>query len=377
LLLSFLIPALGAEPLDLRFLNAISNKRKFIAQALRVVGFIQLLEKIAATRRQVLVILTYHRIAFPGVSRNPYYDSVISATPDELRSQLMCVQQYCRIVDLNHVIGLRDAKPHLAGKPLALVTFDDGYRDNFHTALPILRNLSIPATFFIPTIFLQHPRLPWWDHIAYVIKRTQADRLSLQRFPNDNTPVIIELGADPPAPSRVRAIGSIIRLFSQNEVPDECWFLGQLEQQAGVSLNSEALAHGLFMTVTQLKQLADAGMTIGSHSHHHSPLSQLADGAQQYELHASKQFLENTLGREVSTIAYPFGWSGTFSQRTMELAASIGYRLGFSSVEGVNDLQEPSFRPMSLLRLSVGGGDSSLLLRARVALYASFKNSFL
>ena len=60
-----------------------------------------------------------------------------------------------------------------------LITFDDGYRDNFDLAVPILRERGIPATFFLPTAFLDSPRLPWWDHVAYVIKQTAgpaADR---------------------------------------------------------------------------------------------------------------------------------------------------------------------------------------------------------
>ena len=55
-------------------------------------------------------------------------------------------------------------------EPAALITFDDGYRDNFEVAAPILRERNVPATFFLPTAFLEAPRLPWWDQVAYAIK---------------------------------------------------------------------------------------------------------------------------------------------------------------------------------------------------------------
>ena len=64
-------------------------------------------------------------------------------------------------------------------RPSVLITFDDGYADNFEIGFPILQELGIPAVFFIPTDLIQSPRLTWWDHIAYAIKNTQKTTLTL------------------------------------------------------------------------------------------------------------------------------------------------------------------------------------------------------
>jgi peptidoglycan/xylan/chitin deacetylase (PgdA/CDA1 family) len=336
-----------------------------------------LLEKIASSRCQILAILTYHRIAYPGLLHNPYYDSVISATPDSFRSQMMYLQQRFSIIGLDDAIALRDVSRQTTGKPLILITFDDGYRDNFHTALPILQDLYIPATFFIATGFLQYPRLPWWDHVAHLIKHTQSPSVCLKRYPNDESPIMMKLGSASSAQTRTRVIASIIEILLNNEISDEHWFLDQLQQQTKVSINVEALTPKLFMSVAELRQLADAGMTIGAHSHSHSPLGQLPHAAQWYELQESKRVLENTLGREVVAVAYPFGWPSTFTPQTIQVAKDIGYQLGFSSVEGVNYPADSSFHPMSLSRFNVCIGDSARLLRARAALHTTFKTSFL
>ena len=73
-------------------------------------------------------------------------------------------------------------------EPVMLLTFDDGYRDNFDLAAPILRDRNVPATFFVPSGFLESPRLPWWDHIAYVIKQTNVRGSSLDRSPTGGQP---------------------------------------------------------------------------------------------------------------------------------------------------------------------------------------------
>jgi peptidoglycan/xylan/chitin deacetylase (PgdA/CDA1 family) len=345
---------------------------------------LRLLERIANARRPALVVLTYHRIAVPGIDSNPYYDPVISATAEAFRAQIRFLRDRFSILGLDDVVALGQAvststttSPAGNGKSVALITFDDGYRDNFETALPILRELDAPAAFFIPTGFLQNPRLPWWDHVACAIKRTRSRRLTLQRDPGDTAPLSIDIGPDPAAEARTAAIMTIIRAFLDNAIRDEPWFLAQLDQEAEVNIDAAAQGSALFMSWDQVRQLVDSGMSIGSHGHSHVALASLGESAQRRELAVSKRLLQETLGCEVTAVAYPYGWPGTFTARTTELAAEAGYHLAFSSREGVNHPGIPGFEPMALRRLNVGTGDTPPLLRARAALHAAFGKSFL
>ena len=131
------------------------------------------------------------------------------------------------------------------------------------------------------------------------------------------------------------------------------------------------------MNLDQVKQLAGAGMAIGSHTENHRALAALDDAAQRQELGESKSFLESALGLEIKALAYPFGWTGTFTSRTMQLAHEAGYQLAFSAFEGVNQPGKAAFQPLALRRLNVGTGDSAALLRARVSLHAAFGKSIL
>ncbi len=60
-----------------------------------------------------------------------------------------------------------------------MITFDDGYRDNHATALPILKREGVTATFFVATGFIDAPRLPWWDEIAWMVRTSRQDGLEL------------------------------------------------------------------------------------------------------------------------------------------------------------------------------------------------------
>ncbi|MGA9922610.1 MAG: polysaccharide deacetylase family protein [Isosphaeraceae bacterium] len=365
-----------------RLLDRITNKRELLARAFGSLGLIGLLEQIAL-RRPALVVLTYHRIAVPGNTSNPYYDPVISATPDAFEAQIRFLSTRFHILGLQALLNIAadkgmNARVLLnAGKPIALVTFDDGYRDHCETALPILRKLGVPATFFISTGFLNAARLPWWDHVACVLKRTRVPRLTLERCPGDVDPIVINLEPTSGGQRRTMAIMTVVRSFLDGAIEDEPWFLAQLDEQAEVPIDSKSLGCELFMGSDQVRQLVDAGMSVGSHGQSHRALAGLDDSAQRHELSESKRFLESSLGLEIKALAYPFGWGDTFTARTMQLAIEAGYCLAFSSLEGVNRPGTAAFQPFALRRLNVGTGDSPSLLRARAVLHAVFGKSFL
>ena len=175
---------------------------------------------------------------------------------------------------------------------MTLLTFDDGYRDNFDLAVPILRERQVPATFFIPSAFLESPRLPWWDHVAYAIKQTSVARFVMECSPVAGQPPLeIDLQTLP----RTVAMMKIIRAFLDDAITDERWFLDQLTKRCMVEVDSEGLGRELFVSRARLQELAHSGrdLTIGSHSHSHRKLASLDEETQRSELAGSKQILRD------------------------------------------------------------------------------------
>lgn len=352
-------------------LSAIPHKRDFLARLSRQLGVLGAVERTVATRRAGLIVLTYHRIAEPHA--DPFYDRVISATPESFQRQVEWLHTHVHLLSLNELIQRLESRS--PWRELAvMLTFDDGYRDNFDVAVPILRKWHVPATFFIPTAFLEWPRLPWWDHIAYVLKKTEMRQLVLARTPNSSTPPLV---IDLTTTSRSKATMTVIRAVLDETIADASWFVNQLGARAEVNVHSEESASALFMSWDHVRQLADADpdLAIGSHAHSHSKLAALDGVSQHEELAGSKHMLETRLGREITALAYPYGWPGTYTPHTKSLAAEAGYRLAFASREAANRLG--TLDPYDIGRLSVGSADSLALLRARIALCNTFGRSFL
>ncbi len=351
--------------------RAVPNKREFAAKTLGRLGLLHVLELAAATWKPGLTVLTYHRIAEPET--NWFYDPVISATSDSFRTQIEWLYNHTRILSFEEFTD-RVEHGSLGREPEVLITFDDGYRDNFDVAVPILVERNVPATFFIPTAFLETPHLPWWDQVAYVIKQTSVRQLALERNLGEKAS---QLEIDLETMSRTTAITTIIRALLDDTVHDERRFLDQLAARADVAVDAESLSRSLFMSWDQVRRLADsgAGFTIGSHSHSHPNLARLDDDSQRRELTESKQILETRIGYEVRAFAYPYGWPGTYTRATKAIVAEAGYCLAFASRDGIT--RTKSFDPLEIKRFGVGSGDSAVLLRARFALHAAFGGSFL
>ena len=200
-----------------RLFQRVTNKRETLARLFGSLGVVRILEQIT-TRHPVLVVLTYHRIAIPGAGSDPYYDPVISATPEAFEAQVRFLATRFHILSLQTLLDIVADRGSIArnlpmaGKPLALITFDDGYQDNYQTALPVLRKLGVPATFFLVTRFLASAPLPWWDHIACVLKQTQVPRFALKRSADDVDPLVVNLGPKPEGLQRTEAIATVIRI---------------------------------------------------------------------------------------------------------------------------------------------------------------------
>jgi peptidoglycan/xylan/chitin deacetylase (PgdA/CDA1 family) len=339
----------------------IANKRELLARGARGTGFLRLLERSA--RRSCLLVLTYHRIGEAGAS--PFYRPVYSASAADFALEVRAVRDRYRVLALDEAIALGSDQFHGLREPSALITFDDGYRDNFDLAFPILREANVPASFFLPTGFIDDPRAPWWDHIAHVIDLSEEPILRLD-WPE---PLAVELGRRP----RTSAIARVVRAYLDHHVTDDEAFRVHLEERAGVTLDERAIGRSLFMTWDQARTLAEAGMSIGSHAHRHLELARLSEADQRSELAESKRILERELARPIAAMAYPYGWPGTFDETTKRLADEEGYALAFASGPGVN--LPGASDPLAVQRIGVGFADSPVLLRARLAMYASLGRS--
>ena len=213
-------------------------------------------------------------------------------------------------------------------EPTALITFDDGYRDNYDLAFPVLRSLGVPACFFVVTGYLDAPSLPWWDRIAYSVKRTALDRLRFD-YPE---PLEFDLRSTP----RARVTDHILRAYKRARLLDQQRFFDELSAATGVEVDGSALSRELFVSWEAAREMHQAGMSIGSHTVTHPILASLPEEAQRRELVDSRERIGQMLGARPDVLAYPVGGPSAFTDVTKRLAREAGYRAAFRYFGGHN-----------------------------------------
>ncbi|NMM14073.1 MAG: polysaccharide deacetylase family protein [Rhodoferax sp.] len=229
----------------------------------------------------------------------------------------------------------------------ACLTFDDGYADNHHVALPILQRHLLKATFFIATRFLDGGRM-WNDTIIESIRRCNMAVLDL-------SPLGLGRHALDSIANRRAAIASLIDQIKYRPLAERITLTEQLGHLAGVQSS-----HDLMMTSDEVKAMRHAGMQIGAHTMSHPILARLTDEQARQEIEGSKCFLEQLLGERVGLFAYPNGKPGDdYTPQSVDVVRSLGFDAAVSTHWGAlamgGDLyQIPRFTPWDSTKLRFG-----------------------
>lgn len=335
------------------------GKRELISDLCAATGATWLLERLP--NRPVLMVLNYHRI---GDKDGTEYDSgLFSCTAEEFDWQIGYLKRRFQMARLDDVVAVATGKSRLR-EPQVLITFDDGYIDNYQLAYPILRRHGVQGVFFLPTAFVGTGRIPWWDEIAYVVKHSRQSYIRLE-YPE---PRDFDLKGD----AKLRSILFILRLYKQPEMRDHERFLEQLERACDSPRPGDG-ARRCFLDWNEAREMQDGGMAFGSHTHNHEILSKLPAGRQTEELAVSREILERELKRKVETLAYPVGARDSFSAETVKVLQGIDYRAAFSFYTGFNI--DGHITPLDIRRCGVDQ-QSRQRLRLQTALGARAGNTW-
>ncbi|HWL86723.1 MAG TPA: polysaccharide deacetylase family protein [Polyangiaceae bacterium] len=307
-----------------------------------------------------LTVLTYHRVTDPALA-DEFDGNVVDARPEAFEEQVTFLKRYCHLIGMEELIAFRHGAP-LPHNPV-LLTFDDGYRDNYDIVLPILLRHGVPAVFFIATRFIEERRLFWWDRVSYLIKHSPRESMSLA-YPR---PLTLPLGTT--REDRVAASRRAMAVIKSHFDLDLARYLDELERASGVTLSRELerkMVDDLMMTWDQVRGLQSAGMSVQSHTREHRVLYTLSEEGLRSELEGSKHDLEEVLNQPVQAVAYPVGKALHRAPHARNAIRAAGYELGFTNGTGTNPVWR--FDPMDVRRLSLEVDVSPSYFRGMVAI---------
>ena len=271
------------------------------------------------------VVLLYHRVA--DLETDP---QLLAVSPRNFADHLEVLRQSYLPVRLRELRGsARWFFPRT--HPVAL-TFDDGYADNLHHALPLLEAAGIPATAFVVAGQIGLEEEYWWDDLERIILRTPDLPESLQ-LTIESRQFSWHLPRAGHGSDRQAAYDDLSELLRPLSTPARERVLGSLRSWANV--NAAGRAHNRALTEEDVVELAKSGLVeVGSHTLTHPLLSKQPIGVQKEEIEASKRRLEGILNTRVQSFCYPFGDREAYTPATVRLVKVTGYECACSNFFG-------------------------------------------
>jgi peptidoglycan/xylan/chitin deacetylase (PgdA/CDA1 family) len=253
-----------------------------------------LLDTYAFVRRKIsksqVAIIAYHR-----VSPNNDNWSLKPIRPDNFEKQIVYFRRNYEILSLENLSTLIKEGKRLPEKGIT-ITFDDGYRDNYIYAYPILKRYQIPATIFLTTGHISSDKLFWWDKIGYIVNHTRMRRLCLN-----------DLGDFPlPLGSKDLVVSKITEKLKRISEDRKTYLIEQLTKISKVDIPS-GLAKEFILSWNDIKEMTKNGINFGAHTVNHPILANLPIQQAQWEIIESKKNIEEELCKEIDTFSYPNG----------------------------------------------------------------------
>lgn len=308
------------------------GRKAAVARAMSSAGLPPVLTRLRGLREDEITILAYHRVLdIADEDGFPFDPELVSASIADFRWQMEYVRKLYTPITFARLLEGLDGNRALPPRPI-LITFDDGFDDNYRHAFPVLKSLGMPATIFISTGYIGQTRTFWFDWLYYLCNRAavmnRGVRLGDREF---------VMSADPGCRHE-----EIAAIFSHvKRLPDEALreSLAALEKELDAGFPDGGYAESRPLDWEQVREMARGGIEFGSHTVTHPILANLGDASLRDELAQSKSRIEQETGQPVSVICYPVGMEFAFNEKVVAMANATGYRLGVSYLPGVNNIK--------------------------------------
>ncbi len=287
--------------------------KKLVKTILYKLGLIRLIHKIK--NKNTLTIIMLHRVLPPHLITQYGANTEWTMTPDILESFFVFIKKYY------NPVSAKDVENHIYhNSPLPnnaiLITFDDGWQDNYEYAEKILTRQKIPSLIFIVSDTINQT-LPFWQELIY-----SCCSKSEQHFTHCK-----KLAGTHPEDDLLTFIATLEKDIPQNKIDLVINYCKEM------STNLERQ----ILTEKEIQALTQHAIEIGSHGASHKKLGTLPAKEQQNEITQSRKTLEKITKKPVTFISFPHGSS---DKHTAQLCKQAGYTLCFNSHVALNKTRQ-------------------------------------
>ena len=275
-----------------------------------------------------LIILNYHR-----------------ASGGNLRDHMLYLRRHYRLMHLKEALEelytpCEARKQNRDQRTRLVLTFDDGYRDNYTHAYALARKLQVPITIFLIPGYIESGKCFWWLEGERLVHHTQVGEATIEGH-------TYQLRQQGDRKALVQAIYT--RACNARSVAEREAFLEDVREIMAVSSIATSGEEPV-LSWTEVCEMEESGwVSFGVHTIHHPVLGYLVDPQEvQREVRDCRTVLEQQLGHPIHIFAYPLGRSEHIGEEGLRAVREAGYEWAVTTIYGINT---PQSDPLQLHRI--------------------------
>jgi peptidoglycan/xylan/chitin deacetylase (PgdA/CDA1 family) len=324
----------------------------------------------AIRHRGRVVILTYHRVVSDQMARDECIQPGMYVRGRSFEAHIAYIRKRFDIISLDELLDLWRTNRLKSHRSYCVITFDDGWRDNYQFAFPVLTKYRVPATIFLATDYIGTARWFWPDQMMLLLEKGRQDTTGVADRQAFSTVLAETIGVTLSQADGVFSHvesgepidpDAIIEICKEVEVDRICQIIDRLSR----ALHMDLSTHRVLLNWDEVREMAGKGVTFGSHSCSHRIMTLIPLDEVRTELIDSRQALLQQGIKPVPVFCYP---NGNFNQDIQALVKECGYHAAVGCGVGLErdrpddlfalkriSLHEDSTASVPLLALALSG----------------------
>lgn len=249
-------------------------------------------------------------------------------------NQIQFLRKKYNFISLTHYAEfLNGQKTDLPNNPI-IITIDDGFKDNYDFAYPVLKKYSIPATIFITFDFINDKKWLWFNKLKYILQQTKYKTFNFQL--GSHTKQFYLNSVESQRNARL-TIFNYCKSIRSSEIDV---LLNHLSETLKVPTPAQSSGDFLPLTWEQIKEMQKSHIEFGSHTCSHPILSKMKYDQLKKEIILSRKEISLKIGSEVSSFCYPVGTPEDINDDVIQITKEAGYSCAVTTIPGSNHVRK-------------------------------------
>lgn len=286
-----------------------------------------------------VTILMYHRVLTTDAIRGHLIQPGMYTLDSTFEKHIKFLKEHYRIISFTDLLEYLDANKLDKDQAYCVITFDDGWRDNYINAFPVLRENDIPATVFLTTSFIASDRCFWPESLGYLIEKydysnlTDDKRDTLVQTSNEfglEANLLIHALKASSHDLKLLAYDRIIESLKKYSIESIQNFI----ELIGEILELKPIERRIMLNWDEINEMSANNISFGSHGCSHRLLTLLPDDAIRAELSDSLKILQAVNKNSIPVFCYP---NGSYDDRIARMVEEAGYKASVTAKFGYTD----------------------------------------